>query len=126
VKPPERSGQITTDFTPLRQGRPPARWGTSPHQRTITGPIAAHLRRRVTAEVVAIRHGSRRYAQRECWALWESAASLLCDIEPDPLTPAIPELRRAAELLGVRLPDTSSPLSRAGIACALDDDREAA
>jgi hypothetical protein len=74
-------------------------------KRIITRTIAGHLHRQLRDDdVVGIRYESRRYGRRgECWAIWEREG-LIYDIEPDPITPAIPELQEAAQLLGLHLP----------------------
>ena len=74
--------------------------------RRITRPVAGHLRRvAATAEAVicGVRYECRVSAGLECWAVWDRCSDQLVEREVDPLTPHIPELREAAELLDLRL-----------------------
>jgi hypothetical protein len=79
--------------------------GVVMHQdRRVTRPIAGFLHDRFEgSDVVGIRYESRRYAARECWAIWERSG-LIYDVDPDPLVPAMPDLQAAAAVLGLRLP----------------------
>lgn len=75
--------------------------------RRITRAIAGHLYAHATDTTVAIRglrYESRLCRGLECWALWEQCNGYLVDRETDPLTPEIPEIKKAAELLKLRLP----------------------
>jgi hypothetical protein len=73
-------------------------------RRSVTRIVAGFLHDQLAREVAGIRYESRRYAARECWAIWDDAEGLFHSVETDPLTPAIPELQTAAALLDLRLP----------------------
>jgi hypothetical protein len=81
--------------------------------RVITRTIAGHLHHQLHGQdlggtrVVGIRFESRRYREQACWAIWDDVGVVFpeADVDVDPIVPAIPELREAAELLGLRLPD---------------------
>jgi hypothetical protein len=74
--------------------------------RNVTRTIAGHLygvAGSADANICGIRYESRVCSGLECWAVWEHCSDQLVDREVDPLTPNVPELRQAAELLGLRL-----------------------
>ena len=74
--------------------------------RRITRAVVGHLHRFAAEHegICGVRYESRIRAGLECWAVWEHCRERLVDREVDPLTPHTPELREAAELLGLDMP----------------------
>jgi RES domain len=75
--------------------------------RRITRQVADHLHQQAgTTGLSGIRYESRIQRGLECWALWDECAPELTNVEVDPLTPETPEIKQAADLLQLQLPQS--------------------
>ncbi|MGH3848408.1 MAG: RES domain-containing protein [Pseudonocardiaceae bacterium] len=109
VDHPRTHAQLTEDLHELlaAHGRREFDRGVMMTQdRTITRAVAGHLQMLASAgqtHICGIRYESRVHAGLECWAAWEHCSEQLVDREVNPLTPHTPDLRDAAQLLGLQL-----------------------
>ncbi|MCW2983622.1 MAG: hypothetical protein JWR63_1192 [Conexibacter sp.] len=78
--------------------------------RALTRRLAAEIRDRLYSDAVGIRYTSVHDQSAVCFAAWENIVPMLNGHRVEPVDPAGSEIKRAADALGIELPNPPDPV----------------